>query len=207
MEVLDAWNRIKQWYAANAPGIIGDLNPPATSEQIQKLEARFDVVFPEAVRSFYATNNGQRGEHGNFGGFFGLEIMSLERILAIRSFSGETEISEIDEASVSVPANAIRPWFVGAKWIPFAEYGSSGFFAIDFEPDTAGRSGQIINYGRYARTKVVIAADFATFLEWIANDLERGKGRIYESAGMRLFDHADLGDGNIEDGLVKLFGP
>jgi hypothetical protein len=52
------------------------------------------------------------------------------------------------------------------------------------------------------QNKLVIAPDFASFLKWVADELERGKGRVYEAVGLRLFDHADLGDGNLEDGLL-----
>jgi internalin A len=198
------WKRIEAWLTSHLPEVVADLNPPASASQITRVEAHFQVRFPEDLRRFYAMHNGQQGQ--SLGAFFGLSVMSLERILELRSISGDNTASDLDPESKSLPANTIKPWFVGAKWVPVADDGGGGYFAVDFDPDREGQVGQVINYGRAARTKVVIASNFGTFLGWMADALDQGKGRVYESAGLKLFDHADLGNGDFEECLVRVFG-
>ena len=40
----------------------------------------------------------------------------------------------------------VKPYLFNKKWIPFAEYCDSCFLMFDFDPDNAGKEGQIICY-------------------------------------------------------------
>ena len=57
----------------------------------------------------------------------------------------------------------IKPYLFNKKWIPFAEYCDSCFLMLDFDPDTAGKEGQIICY-IHDPDKVVYAAPSITEL-------------------------------------------
>jgi internalin A len=202
------WARIEAWFQINLPEVIADLNPPASEDAIQQAEAVLGIKLPDSFKALYRLHDGQRQEAR--GAFFGQWFMSLERMferrggmLAILEHEPEIALGE-DMLNTSVPERAIQLRHVDSGWIPFAENGCSEYLSLDFHPDERGHSGQIINFGRLMNNKLVIALDFADFLKWVADELERGKGRVYEAVGLRLFDHSDLGDGNLEDGLLWL---
>jgi cell wall assembly regulator SMI1 len=202
------WNRIEAWFQTNLPEVIADLNPPASEDAINHAEAELAITLPESFKALYRLHNGQQQQ--SFGVFFGQSFLSLERMferrggmLAILEHEPEFAIGE-DMLNTSIPEKAIQLRHVDSGWIPFAENGGSEYLSLDFHPGECGHSGQIINFGRLMNNKLVIALDFAGFLKWVADELERGKGRVYEAVGLRLFDHADLGDGNLEDGLLWL---
>ncbi len=211
--IAKVWSEISGWLEQNLPEVITDLNPPASEEQLQQFEINFGLALPEDCKTLYRMHNGQRGQYR--GAFFGMEFMPLERILVATGNpkrngvaypkNAELEPNDLAETWRSVPELAIRPMWVSGRWIPFAELGAD-MLGIDFDPGSAGSEGQIINYGRYATTKVVLAKDFAGYLSWVATELALGKGRVYESAGLKLFTHADLIDGDVIEAMVKLFG-
>jgi internalin A len=203
---MDAtWRRLTAWYATHIPGLIEDLNAPATQAAIDRTEHELGMSLPDDFKRFYLRVDGQKGQ--TYGMIFGLQLVSLERLLfhwkTFRDVYNDDPRIGMDSQRSSIPPNAIRLQYINLKWIPFAEDGGGGFLGLDFDPGPAGRAGQVINLGRYANKKVVIANSFADFLERVADELEKGKGRVYASAGLKIFDHADLGDVDFADGLAK----
>jgi cell wall assembly regulator SMI1 len=204
--VLDSWNRITSWFGTNLPEVIGDLNPPATLADIEAVERSLGQTLPQDLKDLYLIANGQKEQR--FGLFFGVWFLSLARMLeqwnTWKKLLAEDPQFGLDQARSSTPIEMVRLQYINTAWIPFSLDGLTNHFGLDFDPDSAGVNGQVINFGRYANKKVVIASTFSEFLAWVANDLERGKGRVYEASGMKLFDHADLGDVNLEDGLMTI---
>jgi cell wall assembly regulator SMI1 len=206
--VTREWNRIEAWLKTNLPEVIADLNPPASEDAINHTEEVLGIELPESFKALYRLHNGQR--QNSRGAFFGHWFMSLEQMLmryaVWKGIVIHDPVSALgaDLPFTSTPEGAIQLRYADAAWIPFTEAGASENFGLDFNPGEHGRAGQVIIFGRDVRNKVVLAPDLPSFLAWVADELERGKARVYESLGMRLFDHADLGDHNLEDGLRKL---
>jgi cell wall assembly regulator SMI1 len=208
--IPESWSRITAWFSSNAPAVIADLNPPASDEDLARIETTLGVTLPDDFKALYRIHDGQRQDA--FGVFFGLFFLSLTRLQ--QRWDTWRELLEADPDLAagqdvprsSTPVGTIKLRYISTGWIPFSENGLSAHLGLDFDPDVNGSVGQIINFGRYDQKKVVIAQDFSSFLEWVATDLERGKARMYEAEGLKLFGHDDLKDGNLEDGLIKLFG-
>jgi cell wall assembly regulator SMI1 len=176
------WNRIEAWLKTNLPEVIADLNPPASEDAINHAEEVLGIELPESFKALYRLHNGQQQQ--SFGVFFGQSFLSLEQMLmryaVWKGIVIHDPVSALgaDLPFTSTPEGAIQLRYADAAWIPFTEAGASENFGL--------------------------APDLPSFLAWVADELERGKARVYESLGMRLFDHADLGDHNLEDGLRKL---
>jgi internalin A len=202
------WNRIEAWLSSNLPEVITDLNPPASDEAMTRTETVLGLTLPEDLKALYRLHDGQRQQA--FGAFFGLWFLSLERLTARWQEWQQIIVHDpalalsADLPLTSTPEGAIQRAHADSAWIPFSEDGLSGHFAIDFHPGLHGQSGQVITFGRYVQNKVVVATDLSSLLAWVADELERGKGRVSEAAGMRIFAHMDLADGNFEDGLRRL---
>jgi cell wall assembly regulator SMI1 len=70
--------RIENWLQANAPDLVGLLNPPATRDDLAAFESRHDVLLPPEVVQLYLIHNGESEESdGLFGGW---KLLSLEKI-------------------------------------------------------------------------------------------------------------------------------
>ena len=202
------WSRIEAWLGTNLPPVLNDLNPGASDEQLTRLERHLSQNLPEAWKALYHVCNGQRQE--SHGVFFGNAFLDLERVAA--DWDAWNDIVIHDPASAlgadlpftSTPEGAVQLRYADAGWLPFTANGMGDHFGVDLHPGPSGRHGQVIYFGRNIRNKVVVAPDLAAFIGWVADELERGKGRVHEASGMQLFDHADLGDGNPEDGLRRI---
>lgn len=208
MTDLPALDALTAWFGQHLPEVVADLNPPVTSEALADLEEVIGTELPAEVRALYQWHDGQRGQAQGL--FFGQQFLPVSQVkeqwqMWRDLLQGDPQLMA-DLTQVVWPPQAIRAVYFDPGWIPFSADGLGGHFATDLNPETGGRRGQIINYGKYASKKVVLAANMHEFLEWMAGQLQAGKGRVYESAGMRLFDHADWGDINLEDGLEKTFG-
>lgn len=71
-------DRIEKWLQANAPDLVGLLNPPATRDDLSAFESRHDVLLPPEVEQLYLTHNGESEESD---GLFGCwKLLSLEKI-------------------------------------------------------------------------------------------------------------------------------
>jgi cell wall assembly regulator SMI1 len=203
------WNRIEAWLTTNLPEVIADLNPPASDDAIAHAETILGLTLPDGFKALYRLHDGQRQD--SRGVFFGQWFMSLEQMLmryeVWKGIVIHDPVSALgaDLPFSSMPEGAIQLRYADTAWIPFTEDGLSGHFGLDFNPGERGHAGQVIMFGRYVQNKLVVAPDLPCFLGWVADELERGKGRIYEADGLKLFSHADLMDGfSVEDSLRTL---
>ena len=71
-------DRIEKWLQANAPDLVGLLNPPATRDDLSAFESRHNVLLPPEVAQLYLIHNGESEESD---GLFGCwKLLSLEKI-------------------------------------------------------------------------------------------------------------------------------
>jgi cell wall assembly regulator SMI1 len=203
------WYRIEAWFKIYLPEVIADLNPPASEDAINHAQTELGVTLPDSFKALYRLHDGQR--QNSRGAFFGHWFMSLEQMLM--RYADWKGIVVHDPASAlgadlpftSTPEGAIQLRYADAAWIPLTEDGLSGHFGLDFNPGERGHAGQVIMFGRYVHNKLVAAPDLPSFLGWVADELEIGKGRIFEADGLRQFSHADLMGGlSFEDSLRML---
>jgi internalin A len=205
--IIESWNRIIVWFSSHLPEVIADLNPPATMSELEYAQKMLGIELPQDLKDLYLIANGQKEQ--SYGVFFGYSFLSLGRMLEHWSMWKNLFVEDpqygMDQVRTSVPPSTIKLQYINNAWIPFTIDGLLNHFGLDFDPDQDGIKGQIINFGRYANQKVLLTTSFADFLTWVANNLECGKGRVFDAAGMKIFDHVDLGGVNLEDGLVNIF--
>ena len=156
------------------------LNPPATAEEIQHAEKEMNVTFPDDLRALYLTHNGEIESGPGF--FFGLPFLSLADMLsewkAWKGLDEDEELNEID--AYSVPHLWIKESYANRHWIPISTDFGGNNIGIDFDPDTSGKVGQVINFGRDEEVKYVIAHQISDFLSFIAQTLQSGPHTIYD---------------------------
>jgi hypothetical protein len=123
------------------------------------------------------------------------ERTSLARQSSLREWREWVEVveddpslnAEIGESCTSSPEAAIRHLYASRGWIPLIEVLSCVGLGVDLAPGPDGAAGQVINIGRDARDKFVLAGSWAQFLEDVADELEADNFTLVDDQGDRAF--------------------
>ncbi|KAG0676005.1 hypothetical protein C6P40_000825 [Pichia californica] len=101
----------------------------------------------------------------------------------------------------SYPPKMIKLQYANSNWIPLVTDNAGNNIAIDLDPDTDGKIGQVIIFGREFDTKFVIADNWGDFMNKFALDFENPKRCNLDYDGdIGKFDLAYLDkNGNIVD--------
>lgn len=171
----DSWARIERRLAELGCLEEMGLSAGASEEEISGLERHVGCALPESAKKFLSTHNGQKG----FGLMFGQEFLSIAGIRQQwdnwRSIDEEEMNADCAEFMQSEPAGTIRAMYCNKSWIPFTHDAGGNHIGLDFDPDTLGKSGQVIAFGRDEDTKRIIAATFDEFLAVFVSWLERAE--------------------------------
>jgi cell wall assembly regulator SMI1 len=181
---LGAWTFIEQVLAERHPALLADLRPGATDADLDCIEGELRVTLPEAFRVFYKHHDGQNGEAGAPGLFFGMIFLSLDEISAVcksRSPSlGPDHAFYVVEAE---PGPVVNTCLVRTGKLPFAKDHLGNLLGLDFSPGELGVIGQCISFGRDGRRPHVVAKSFEEFLVWIQSRMWPGTYAFFELEG------------------------
>ncbi len=176
--------RLEKWLEINLPELHADLAPGCAEDVIAEFEVQVGKALPECFKDLYRAHDGQRGAI-NTGPFYGLIFLPIadarSHWAAWKKIVEDTSPEDMKGASMfskSAMAGAVKEIYANEYWIPFAyDYGGS-HLGVDLDPGPRGTFGQVINFGRDEDEKFVVASSVATFLEWLANQLESGNSNI-----------------------------
>ncbi len=191
--VSSSWNRISSWLQSNAPEALEPLQAAASADQIGELENAIGLSLPADVREFYETVNGNDPNQAWNGIFpscddydqmaFGpLSVEQIQRESEIQRElleSGDFEGCEPEECAPGVRS---EPWNTG--WIPFAGNGGGDLYCIDLSPADGGTPGQVISHNHESFDHQILAPSFASYLEQLADQLDKGELEFTEDWGM-----------------------
>ncbi|AVK84489.1 SMI1/KNR4 family protein [Lysinibacillus sp. B2A1] len=166
------------------------LNPPASEEEIQKVEKEMGIKFPDDIRALYLMHNGET-EDGP-GLFFGLPFLSLNDVL--QEWHVWEQLEEefaMEGSSYSVPTGYIKERYINRSWIPISKDFGGNNIGIDVDPDEKGRIGQVINFGRDEEVKYVIATQLSDFLEFITETILQGNYQIEQEEDYLYWNYND----------------
>ncbi|WP_218943746.1 SMI1/KNR4 family protein [Pseudoduganella albidiflava] len=150
------WAALEAWLGKNWPEGLQDLNPPASAEEIEALEAALGVRLPGDFVDFLKVHNGQKG---NAGGLFdNSEFLSTGAILEQWTVWKDLLDSGEFQGIESDPASGIRSDWWHARWIPFTHNGGGDHYCLDLAPAPGGIDGQVITMWHDMGTREVEAA-------------------------------------------------
>lgn len=156
-----------------------DWKPPATEDELTKLEETIGSPLPQDFRQFYLQHNGH--EETPTGLIYGLPILSLAGIEEHWQMIAEiAETSKASQFDKCMSGQKIKPLRASRGWIPFSEDCSGNYLGIDLDPDKDGHVGQVINFGSDEHEKHVLAKSFTEFLAWIVDQLDAGNFVVAE---------------------------
>jgi cell wall assembly regulator SMI1 len=99
--------------------------------------------------------------------------------LSFTTYADTFDLERIDHDLTSqlssYPKNAIRLKYFHLKWIPvFGDHGGN-YIGIDLDPDTAGKLGQVIIFGRDEDQMIIVADSFEKFLDLTLDTIKKNE--------------------------------
>lgn len=162
-----AWNLYKKELFGKMPSLRETIRRGASEADVRAAEQAIGMPLPAELREMYLGNDGDDHE-AICGVILGFHFLSLAELAA--EWESWAELAENEELNrpelfTSTPAGRIRRRYADKKWIPFCTDDGGNFIGIDMDPDTQGRAGQIINFGRDEHNKHVLETDLNAFLD------------------------------------------
>jgi cell wall assembly regulator SMI1 len=181
VSVPAAWARLTAWLGAHLPKTLKSLRPGAKGTEIRAVERVIGRALPEDVVECYCLHDGQR--YGAAAGLvYGLELLPLRECLRVwrgrRSREETSATSRFDENCRSFPHQAVQTRYTCSAWFPLSDDEAGNHLGIDLEPGPAGKSGQVINFGRDEERHCVWAFSWGRFLTDLADELEAGNHHL-----------------------------
>lgn len=168
----DSWKKLESWLAENWPEGLTALNPPASAEQISKLERQLEVKLPEDFVSCLKVHNGQSGYSPILDG---MEFLSSEEIYN-QWFVWKDLLNSGDFKDISSePEAGIKSDWWNPKWIPFTHNGGGDHLCLDLDPATSGSVGQIITMWHDMEARELKAKSFGQYFDAYVAGVLSGK--------------------------------
>ncbi len=176
------WKYLESWFSAKWPEIIPDLNPGCDPDAFEKVESEMDIGLPDSFKEFYMIHDGQKADD-YIGMFYGASLLPLAKILEqwriwtakIEEYGNERMKELFDQYQISLMPGKVKAAYANKKWIPFAAFLDSNYIGLDFDPESEGDVGQVINFGREEEQKSVLAHSFDGFIDRFIGELEKGE--------------------------------
>ena len=159
------WERIEAWLKINDPEILNCLEPGATQAEIENTAAILGGKFPEDFKASYRIHNGL--EKRNYSWIDSWKFLGLERIIEEWKVwkelfdAGEFDDPECFSSYCELDRVIKINYWWNPKWIPITY-------------DGAGNHGQIITLWHDCDDRELVAVNFRSWLEKIAEELENG---------------------------------
>ena len=174
-QIRDAWRRIRSWYARNVheppyPDFF-EWGAPATTVDIDDLEAAITITIPDDMRATYELYNGTGRQWVFDCGY----LMSLSEVRDTwKMFKEPVDQGLFDNADAD-PLGPIKKRWWSPKWIPIVHNGGGDYHCLDVDPACGGTVGQLIGFEHETGPSHVLAKSLRAFLTSFAQDLENGK--------------------------------
>ena len=138
----EEFKRFEEWLKSNYEEGFEDLNPPATTEEIEELKVTLGFELPNDLIDMLKIHNGQKNDAGWL--FDGQEFLSSHNIInQWKVWKNLLDDGSFDGSS-SEPDDGIKNDWWNEKWIPFTYNGAGDHYCIDMDPSQDGTSGQIM---------------------------------------------------------------
>jgi cell wall assembly regulator SMI1 len=204
--------RLEKWLEVNLPEVYADLAQGCPEAAVSEFESLVGRAFPQSLKDLYSAHDGQKGE-ADTGPFYGLMFLPLAdakrhwaRWNSMVDQSSAEEMKTAGALSKSATPGAIKEVHANKYWIPFAYDAAGNHLGVDLDPGESGTFGQVINFGRDENEKFVVGSSLATFLDWMADQLDSGNSNIHdEDDGGRSFNMKTPKTFHFLDAVPELF--
>ncbi len=182
----EQWKRIRS--RLQSLGCLNEmaLLPGASPSELDELEQHLGCALPAPFRQFLQIHNGQTG----FGLVYGNTLLSVSGIREQwdnwRGIDERAMNADSADFMASDPEGHIKPLYCNPAWIPFTDDCGGNHFGLDFDPDSLGKPGQVIAFGRDEDTKRLLAGSFELFTDdyiaWLERAVWNGEYLVVEGS-------------------------
>ncbi|RKF36730.1 SMI1/KNR4 family protein [Paraburkholderia fungorum] len=152
------WKRLEAWLLVNEAKTLAELNPPATTTEIEEMKRKLGYGLPSGYLECLKVHAGQQGKAKWL--FDGKEFLSVRNVvLSWEAWNDLVEGGDFDDMKAK-PNEGIQPVWWSRSWIPFATNGGGDFLCLDMAPASAGRLGQVIEVFHDFPDRKLVAPDF-----------------------------------------------
>ncbi|PRY13553.1 SMI1/KNR4 family protein [Kineococcus rhizosphaerae] len=159
------------------------LRPPATVDQLDAAQEHLGRPLPADVRALYLLHDGQV-QHRHDDPRWAAGLLGGEPLLPLQDvlfhwdqWAGFEDETGLDEGVSSEPEGFARAKYSLRGWIPLTHDGGGNHVGIDLDPDVRGTVGQVLLFGRDDEWHRVLAPSLRSYLEQLADLLDRGHGQ------------------------------
>ncbi len=181
--IADLWRRLERFASQHMPGLVAELNGPASSEAITRLEKELGFKLPADFVSSLAIHDGEDGDGCllDEGG----ALLSLEAIdeKLVRERRGLRKNSDL---LAERRAGAVKPALFHALRVPFIDLNQDVTWLLDFDPAPGGAPGQVVRRDIEDGSLQVVAASFSDFLSSYVARLEQGRAKFDSERAVEL---------------------
>lgn len=175
-EYFEDWgldDPIEEAYLADYQEISG-----ASQEALSAFEEKFHLTLPDDFKRLYQYKNGSKYLSILPSVIDEAEmtfcLMSLQEIenskqyfqnkdALLTAFSDYFTSDDIE----AMRDSRIKPYLFNQKWLPFAQYCDSCYLMLDFDPDQAGKEGQVLCYSHDPDRVVYVASSIGALINEI----------------------------------------
>lgn len=192
-QIADTWARLESWLARKMPRMLKHLNPGATDYELEELEGVLGLKLPADLRLFYSIHNGQNlaSETGLFYGMYPRPLADIARYYRHFDDTLSLQIAMADNLEDLLAhtdqAKNRQKQMPNYLWLPFAssqQEFNAGMLCLDLDPHSDGVEGQVIAAGNLQH-KFVLADNFATFFQWLVDNLENDNFHISQDINLQ----------------------
>ena len=194
MGTTETWSEYVAWLAEHVPAAHANLAPGATDETIAALERDLGVELPEPVRAVWRINDGQvrtmvaedlAEATPCLPTLSFLSTAMVARVWRmweeVRRAETEADLQELHDGTRSAVPGVVRALYTSPRWIPlWADPTEPDYVGLDLDPGEAGRSGQLINFGRNEDRHFQLANDFDDLLAFLLDEVRSGRWQATE---------------------------
>jgi len=190
--VVAFWIEYVSWLGAHVPLAVENLAPGATDELLDEVAVVVGHDLPADIRALLRLNNGQRrpllatSDTGGEPAFPGTNLLSTDSI--IKEWRGwrDLDADRWQDIGSTLAPEMVKPLYSCPHWVPVlsAVY-RADYFGADFDPEPAGTSGQIINFGRDEERHYLAAPSTTELIRLIVNQVMAGTGAVDEDDALQ----------------------
>ena len=140
------WNTYTKTLFLKMPFLKETLRPGVAGDSIKTIEAEIGFAFPAELKNLYLTNDGDNNE-ALCGMMLGFRFLSLDEM-----FSEWRIMKSIAE-------------YADKRWLPFGSDNGGNFIGVNADPDSSGKAGRVIFFGRDEQEETVIADSLGALFE------------------------------------------
>lgn len=172
--IAACWKSITEWYRLNALDWDRSLPGPASTADLERIDAEFGIALPADLKESYLLHDGT----GGWGWFpYGPYMLSAAEVVKEGRFWCDAVKKGAFKKMKGTPEGPIKRTWWNPLWIPFTSSGSGDHYCVDLDPARGGTVGQVIEFFHETSASRVVAPSFAAWLDGFARDLEAGRYR------------------------------